>query len=152
MTGTFSYRKQTDIDKINNMISNVIGIDEVGIMKTILFGVKGHSRTTKPRLILATMDTPTRKQAILALTKSLRDTEDWKTIYISPDPNPKEREEGRRSREAIKERRLDGVVGIGIRRNKIVKIVNCTQQTEVQLNNQTPYQDNSATETSRRLE
>ena len=58
--------------------------------------------------------------------KSLRDIEYWKNIYISPDLTPKEREDGRTLGEALKERRLNGEVGIGIRRNKIVKIANYT--------------------------
>ena len=115
------------------MISNVFGIDEGHIIETIRLG---GSRPTKPRLILA---------------KSLWDTEDWKNI--SPDLTPNEKEEGRTLREALKERRLNGEVCIGVRRNTIVKITNYTQQTEIQQNNGKPYQDNSATEsTSRRLE
>ena len=86
-------RNKADIDKINNMISNVLGIDEVHIIKTKHLGGRDQSRTTKPRLLLATMDIPIRKQAILASAKSIRDTENWKNIYISPDLTPKEREE-----------------------------------------------------------
>ena len=55
-----------------------------------------------------------RKRAILASSKSLRDIEDWKNIYISPDLTPKEREDGRTLREALMERRLNGEVCIGI--------------------------------------
>ena len=60
-----------DTNKRNNMISNVLGIDGVHIIKTIRLGGRGQSRPTKPGLILATMDTPIRKRAILALVMSL---------------------------------------------------------------------------------
>ena len=92
---TISDRNMADTDKINNIISNVLGLDEVHIIKTIHLGGRGQSRTTKPILIFAAMDNEIRKQTILALVKSLRDTDDWKHIYISPDLTPKETEEGR---------------------------------------------------------
>ena len=119
---TFSDRNKGDTDKINNMISNVLGIDEVHILKTIRLGGRGQSRTTKPRLILATVDTPIRKRAILASAKFLRDIEDWKNIYISPDLISKEREEGRTLREALQERRLNGEVCIGIKGTQLLKL------------------------------
>ena len=62
------------------MISSVPDIDEVHIIKTISLGGRGQSRTTKPILLLATMDIPIRKRAILASAKSLLDIEDWKTF------------------------------------------------------------------------
>ena len=69
---TFFDRNKADTDKINNMISNVLGIDEVHIIKTICLGGRCQSRTTIPRLILATMDIPIRNRTILASAKSLR--------------------------------------------------------------------------------
>ena len=42
---TFSDRNKADTDKINNIISNIIGIDEAHIIKTIRLGGRGQRRT-----------------------------------------------------------------------------------------------------------
>jgi len=43
-------------------------------------------------MILASLDTPTRKRVILAALKNLRNTDNWDNVYICPDLTPKERE------------------------------------------------------------
>ena len=66
------------------------------------------------------MDTPNHKRAILAIARTLRDTTEWSNTYISPDQTPQEREQGRKLRQELKDRREAGEEDITIRGHQIV--------------------------------
>ena len=115
-------RSTADALSVAKLIRDGLNIEDVEFTRTIRLGGKGQNRANKPRLILATMSTPMRKRAILASAKTLRSTDEWANIYISPDLTPKEREDGKALREALKTRRDKGEQNLTIRTNRIIQL------------------------------
>lgn len=113
-------RNRADKENIEAIIADGLAMTGVEVSNVIRLGGRGQNRNNKPRLVMATLATPARKKMILAAAKTLRNTEDWSNIYITPDQTPKEREEGRVLREELRTRRNAGEENIVIRRNKIV--------------------------------
>lgn len=104
------------------MFREGLGMLGVEISKIKRLGGIGQNRNIKPRLLLAVLDTPNQKRAILAAAKRLRDDPEWSNVFITPDHTPKEREENKKLRDLLRTRRDNGEKDIVIRRNQIVKM------------------------------
>jgi hypothetical protein len=113
-------RNEDDIKRINEMIEHGTGVSDVKITKLIRLGGRGQNQQSKPRLILATLDSPDRRRVILAAAKMLRPTDDWANIYISADLTPSEREKEKKLRQELRERRDAGERNLIIRSSQIV--------------------------------
>ncbi len=92
----------------------------MNVTKLVRLGGRGQNQHAKPRLLLVTLDLPDRRRAILAAAKSLRHTEKWSNIYISPDLTPTEREKDKQVRLEMKERRDAGEKTLYIRGGQIL--------------------------------
>ena len=88
--------------------------------KLIRLGGRGQNQNEKPRLIVATLDQPSRRRVILAATKTLRHTETWSNVYISPDIAPAERDKEKKLRDELKTRRDAGESNLIIRSSQII--------------------------------
>ena len=75
----------------------------------------------KDRLLIITVESVDVKQDILRSATELRNTEEWRNVFITPDMTRQEREEGKRLRDELKRRRDAGQTGLVIRRGKIIK-------------------------------
>ena len=78
-------RYQHDKTQVEEVIQEGTGVIGVNISKLIRLGGRGQNQQQKPRLLLVTLELPDRRRAILAAAKSLRHTEKWSNIYISPE-------------------------------------------------------------------
>ena len=114
-------RKREDTDRVEELICNGLGIEEVDIMKAIRLGKKDAETSGKNRLLKITVENITKKREILSNAKKLREVNAWKGIYINPDLTPKERETNKILREDLKRRKDNGEVDLVIRRGKIIK-------------------------------
>ena len=102
------------------MLLHGTNVEGVRVTKLIRLGGRGQNQINKPRLIMATLDQPARRRVILAAAKTLRHTDNWSNVYISPDLYPSEREKERKLREELKTRRDAGETDIIIRGSQII--------------------------------
>ena len=109
----------TVLDLVNNELKQAhITEAHVSRLKR-LGGGRGHNRDNKPRLILIQLTSPQLKWDILRRASTLRKSEVWPNIYISPDLTPKQREAGKTLRTELRRRREEGETNIYIHRNRI---------------------------------
>ena len=113
-------KNQEDIENVEEMLHEGINIDGITVTKLIRLGGRGQNQNEKPRLIMATLDQPSRRRVILAAAKTLRHTESWSNVYISPDIPPAEREKERKLRDELKTRRDAGESNLIIRSSQII--------------------------------
>ena len=71
------------------------------------------------RLLKVTLDSVSRKIQVLRNAKKLRNTQNWKEIFITPDMTPREREKNKELREELKRRRELGEERLVIRKGQI---------------------------------
>ena len=109
-----------DIKRADEMLQYDVNMSDVKITKVIRLGGRGQNKQNKPRLILATLNNPDRRRAILAAARTLRHTDDWANIYISPDVTPLEREKEKKLREELKTWRNAGESNLIIKGDKLV--------------------------------
>jgi len=151
---TLAERSKEDLDTVNNIITDKLDVEGALIIKTIRLGGRGQNKNNKPRLIMATLESPARRRIVLAAANNLRFMDDLQyRIYINPDLNPKEREEGRKQREDLKneltKRKENGENDIKIRGNRIVNRKKKPQTTEEnsETKENAPQNDNTTTTT-----
>ena len=111
------------------MLCQGTNVDGVKITKLIRLGGRGQNQNVKPRLIMATLDQPARRRVILAAVKTLRYTDKWSNVYVSPDLAPAEREKEKKLREELKTRRSAGEMNIIIRGSQIITKVGWDSRT-----------------------
>ena len=75
----------------------------------------------KSRLLVATLDTEEAKWEVIRIAPQLRGTTMGSNIYINPDLTKQEREEGKRLRSELAERRNKGEHNLVIRKGRIVQ-------------------------------
>ena len=75
----------------------------------------------KSRLLIATLDSEETKWEVVRVAPQLRGTDTGHNIYINPDMTKQEREEGKKLRNELAERRAKGERNLIIRRGKIVR-------------------------------
>ena len=83
----------------------------------------GRKITDKTRPLLIPLPDISTKRQLLKLSKTLKDSEAWNNIFISPDLTPMEREEGKKLKDELRRRRNEGE-DVNIRRGKIVTSTN----------------------------
>lgn len=81
----------------------------------------GERRDDKPRIIILKMKKVADKRKILMSTKKLREDEQRKNMYITPDMSKKSREHNKKLRTELKERREAGEGNLIIRNGKIME-------------------------------
>ena len=119
-------RETEDIEAVKRMCKSV-NIHDIFILKAIRLGSSNKKGTaeTKPRLLLVSLDEIKKKRQLLARSKSLRQHDEWNQVYISPDLTPKEREDGKKLRDKLKEMHAgnsDSNYQYIIKRGKIIKV------------------------------
>ena len=82
----------------------------------------GKKVENKSRPLLVSLDTPSMRGTLLSKSATLRKSEHWKNVFVSPDLTPKEREANRVLRAELKRRKSAGENNLIIRRGKIVSI------------------------------
>lgn len=82
----------------------------------------GQRNDDKPRLVLLKMKKVADKRKVLMSSKKLKqsDSEDKKRIFITPDMSKSMREQNKKLRQELKDRRESGETDLIIRNNKIV--------------------------------
>ena len=87
----------------------------------------GRKVEGKPRLLIVSLENVDTKVELLKMAPQLRHLTTWKRIYVTPDLPKKERDEGKRLREELSNRRQAGEENLAIRRGKIVKLSQTSQ-------------------------
>ncbi|KAK2157631.1 hypothetical protein LSH36_188g10014 [Paralvinella palmiformis] len=128
------------------MLQYDVNMSDVKITKVIRLGGRGQNKQNKPRLILATLNNLDRRRAILAAARTLRHTDDWANIYISPDVTPLEREKEKKLREELKTWRNAGESNLIIKGDKLV-----TKTVRKELANSQPEYGNVVNTTDEQL-
>ena len=81
----------------------------------------GPKQSTRPRLLIVTLDSTDAKLELLKLSPQLRNSDQWRSLFINPDLTRKEREDGKKLRQELADRKGAGESNIYIRQGKIVK-------------------------------
>ena len=115
-------RRRDDTRRIEDIILNGVGVEGVKISKLVRLGGRGQNQQDKPRLVMATLEQPDRRRAVLASACLLRHTDDWRRIYISPDLTPAERANEKSLRDELRARREAGEKNIIRRGQQLVTV------------------------------
>ena len=108
-----------DKEEVLSVISEGLGLEDVAVESTIRLGKREEEKT---RLLRVTVESVKVKRSILQKAKKLRESEKWKSVFITPDLSPKERKRNKELRDELKRRTDEGEEDLVIRRGKIVKI------------------------------
>ena len=84
----------------------------------------GKFNPSKPRLLIATLDSEAAKWELIKLAPQLRSCPGFSNIYVNPDRTREEREQSKRLRDELAARRAKGEQNLMIRRGKVIKVVN----------------------------
>ena len=117
-----SEEKKHDAEKIQDIISDKLGIQDVEIDNVVRLG-KRNDEAVHPRLVKVVLKSQDKKMQILRKSKELKnhDEDDVKKVFIVPDMTPKEREKDKALRKELYERRDKGENDLFIREGKILK-------------------------------
>ena len=96
------------------MVTNGLRLDGVKVSKIYRLGKKQDNKTWP---LLVALDSFNVKKTILSNSSSLRKSEYWKDVFISPDLTPKEREANRL---LLKRQKSAGEKNLIIKRGRIV--------------------------------
>ena len=91
----------------------------------------GKSLPNRPRLLVATLEDVETKIELLKLAPQLRNSTEWKHLFVNPDLTQKEREEGRKLRKELSRRKSAGETHLYIRQGRIVQGPSQASQTPV---------------------
>lgn len=69
-------------DTFSNMVTNGLGIDGLKVSKMYRLGKKLEN-TSQP--LLVSLDTLSMKRTLLSKSATLRKSEHWKDVFVSPD-------------------------------------------------------------------
>lgn len=111
-------RKDLDLKEMENLLES-LECDDTEVVDVQRLGQKQEN---KPRLILLKTKKVAQKRKILMSAKKLRESEeeDKKKIFITPDMSKEMREQNRKLRQELRERREAGEGDLVIRQGKIV--------------------------------
>ena len=104
-----------DEETFLSICKDVLGLDA----KIVTIKRLGQQRGW-PRLLLVVLENEDIKRQILARSPRLRQSDSWKTVFITPDLTRQEREEGKRLRDELKRRRQNGESNLIIKRGRII--------------------------------
>ena len=135
-----------DTKRVNDLIQEGVDVPGVKVTRLIRLGGRGQNQQDKPRLILATLDCPDRRRAILATARMLRHTEEWSNIYISPDVTPAERQKDKKLRDELKVRRDAGEPNLIIRGDMLVTRSTRNEQSQIPSQSQATGEDIGVTD------
>ena len=119
-------RSKLDSTKLAHLFQSEFRIGDFELTKCIRLGKVSQIR---PRPVLLTIPNANVRSTILRSASSLRKTENFKNVYISPDMTVKEREEAKQLRAELRRRRSEGEHNLIIRRGKIVTVTHNPPQT-----------------------
>ena len=106
-------------------IANIIGAGPVEVVTITCLGKKLDD---KPRLLKVQLSNFHQKRRILANAKKLRETSGtFQKVYVTPDLSLNERQENKRLRDELFQRKKDGEKDLIIQRGKIVKKITSTE-------------------------
>lgn len=83
------------LDLVSKLLQDGLGIDPAGVIKK---AVRRNGRNQWPGVILVTLSSVDDKRKVLRAKRSLKDTEDYKCVYIEPDLPYDVRQQQRNSR------------------------------------------------------
>ncbi len=114
-------RKNHDIEQVQEVLT-LLDVDDSEVKQPVRLGKKGNV-PGKPRLLKVTLNRVETKKETLNKAKKLRTAtqSQYNKVYITPDLTYREREESRRLREELAERRAKGEKDVFIRQGKLVK-------------------------------
>ena len=110
-------RSKLDSEKLAHLFQSEFHIGDVEVTKCIRLGKLSQTRV---RPVLITVPSVNARNAILRNASSLRKSENFKNVYISPDMTVKECEEAKQLRAELQRRRSQGERNLVIRRGKII--------------------------------
>ena len=110
-------RIKLDSEKLAHLFHSEFHIENIEITKCIRLGKPNQDRA---RPVLITIPNANVRSTILRNASSLRKTEKFENVFISPDMTVKEREEAKKLRAELQRRRSQGEQNLVIRRGKII--------------------------------
>ena len=110
-------RARKDADKFKTMVREGL---KLVVNTTKCFRV-GKKKDDKPRLLIITLEDLDTKHEILRNARDLRNSAEYDNIYITPDMTKLEREQGKKTRDELAQRRNAGEKDLVIFRGKIIK-------------------------------
>ena len=125
---THAERMTQDRSRLGELLRRELSLN-VHIVKSFRVG---KFMQGKSRLLIATLDSEESKWELVRIAPQLRGTSTGGNIYINPDLTKQEREEGKRLRSELAERRANGERNLVIRRGKIVKLQQVTDESREQ--------------------
>ena len=105
-------RYKEDEENVRSLFSEEIGVDEIQIEKTIRLGKKNE----RNRPLLVKLKDEEGKREILQKASRLRQSTRFPKVYISKDMTEAERENDKKLRQELREKRGDGKARFIIRR------------------------------------
>ena len=115
--GTHAERMTKDRSRLGELLREELNLN-VHILKSFRMGKFTEG---KSRLLIVTLDSEETKWEVVRLAPQLRGTDTRHNIYINPDMTKQEREEGKKLRKELAERRAKGEHNLITRRGKIVR-------------------------------
>ena len=115
---THTERMTKDRSKLGELLRRELNLN-VRIVKTFRVGKYAPG---KNRLLIATMDSEETKWEVVRIAPQLRGTDTGSNIFINPDLTKQEREQGKKLRGELAERRAKGERNLAIRRGRIIKL------------------------------
>lgn len=110
-------RSKKDSEKLIHLFQTEFRMEEIEVTKCIRLGKITQNRV---RPVLITIPSVKARSTILKNASSLRKSENFKNVYISPDLTIKEREEAKQLRLELQRRRSQGERNLVIRRGRII--------------------------------
>ena len=98
-------------------MSSELKIESIQVLRAIHLG---KCKDSGPRVLKVTLDNEKSKWRIIKEAIKLRNSANWKNVYISPDLTRKEREHNKKSRLELKQRKDQGEKNLIIKRGRIV--------------------------------
>ena len=113
-----SERSAKDMTSVSTMVKDII---KIHVTSSKSFRV-GKKMPEKHGLLLVTLDNPATKHDILKGARELRHSDMYSNVYITPDLTQKEREAGRKLREALASQQRAGETNLIIRGGRIQEL------------------------------
>ena len=115
--GTLEERKKWDAEKVDDLIEELCDFENSVVSSVFRIGKMNSSGPRLLKVICCDVDS---KRSILCKSKELRNSTDFKNVYLNPDFTPKQQKENKRLRQELKARRDRGEE-VTIRHGQIVE-------------------------------